>query len=203
MDDIPYVTDEDIEARVLGEVGEHRWQAFSEAARRHHRDKARRELVQEAMERQPAPEDAAAQERGPVCQCWNEGQYGRVHREDCPIHGPSRVVGAHFATGGEISVPQMRRQAVADLMNLVEISAGTSDNLVALSDYEVVNLLSALQACGYGAADTKSPLVVLHSGDWLGQIVQKLQSLAVEAPHGPNRTPQEYARMANRWPRPA
>lgn len=22
----------------------------------------------------------------PVCQCWNEGQYGRVHREDCPIH---------------------------------------------------------------------------------------------------------------------
>lgn len=23
------------------------------------------------------------------CQCWNEGQYGRVHREDCPVHGPS------------------------------------------------------------------------------------------------------------------
>lgn len=21
-----------------------------------------------------------------VCQCWNEGQYGRVHREDCPLH---------------------------------------------------------------------------------------------------------------------
>lgn len=21
-----------------------------------------------------------------LCQCWNEGQYGRVHREDCPIH---------------------------------------------------------------------------------------------------------------------
>lgn len=20
------------------------------------------------------------------CRCWNEGQYGRVHREDCPIH---------------------------------------------------------------------------------------------------------------------
>lgn len=22
-----------------------------------------------------------------ICQCWNEGQYGRVHREDCPTHG--------------------------------------------------------------------------------------------------------------------
>jgi hypothetical protein len=21
-----------------------------------------------------------------LCQCWNEGQYGRVHREDCPVH---------------------------------------------------------------------------------------------------------------------
>lgn len=20
------------------------------------------------------------------CRCWNDGQYGRVHREDCPIH---------------------------------------------------------------------------------------------------------------------
>ena len=22
------------------------------------------------------------------CRCWNEGQWGRVHREDCPLHGP-------------------------------------------------------------------------------------------------------------------
>lgn len=22
-----------------------------------------------------------------VCRCWNEGEWGRVHREDCPIHG--------------------------------------------------------------------------------------------------------------------
>ncbi len=29
-------------------------------------------------------------EDDPVCQCWNEGQWGRVHREDCPIHGPER-----------------------------------------------------------------------------------------------------------------
>jgi hypothetical protein len=21
-----------------------------------------------------------------ACRCWNEGQYGRVHREDCPLH---------------------------------------------------------------------------------------------------------------------
>lgn len=27
--------------------------------------------------------EAAAEDR---CRCWNEGQYGRVHREDCPIH---------------------------------------------------------------------------------------------------------------------
>lgn len=30
--------------------------------------------------------DRADAERGEVCQCWNEGQWGRVHREDCPIH---------------------------------------------------------------------------------------------------------------------
>lgn len=31
-----------------------------------------------------------------VCQCWKEGQYGRVHREDCPIHAdpPGPVVHA-------------------------------------------------------------------------------------------------------------
>jgi hypothetical protein len=23
---------------------------------------------------------------GPNCQCWNEGQWGRVHTEECPIH---------------------------------------------------------------------------------------------------------------------
>ena len=23
---------------------------------------------------------------GQTCQCWNEGEWGRVHREDCPIH---------------------------------------------------------------------------------------------------------------------
>lgn len=22
----------------------------------------------------------------PICQCWNEGEWGRVHREDCPLH---------------------------------------------------------------------------------------------------------------------
>jgi hypothetical protein len=21
-----------------------------------------------------------------TCRCWNEGEWGRVHREDCPIH---------------------------------------------------------------------------------------------------------------------
>lgn len=34
-------------------------------------------------------ERALAEE--PVCQCWNEGQYGRVHREDCPIHSEEAV----------------------------------------------------------------------------------------------------------------
>lgn len=23
------------------------------------------------------------------CRCWNEGEWGRVHREDCPLHGPA------------------------------------------------------------------------------------------------------------------
>lgn len=31
------------------------------------------------------PEPPVATE-DPACQCWNEGQWGRVHREDCPIH---------------------------------------------------------------------------------------------------------------------
>jgi hypothetical protein len=35
-----------------------------------------------------AVEDALTAD--PVCQCWNEGQYGRVHREDCPLHANSQ-----------------------------------------------------------------------------------------------------------------
>lgn len=32
------------------------------------------------------PERVHVREHGYGCQCWNEGQYGRVHREDCPLH---------------------------------------------------------------------------------------------------------------------
>jgi hypothetical protein len=193
--DVPEISDEEIEARVLEEVGEDRWQAFSEAARRHHRDKARRELVKA----RPASDTAAAR----------SVSHG-VHRERCPIHGVETDYDPkdprdrpHFASGGEVSVPQMRRQVVADLHQLVEVAAGTPNNLIALSDYEVVNLLAALQACGYGLADARSPLNVLHNGDWLGQVVQKLQSLAVNYPAGPNLLPEQAVQAANRWPKPA
>lgn len=34
-----------------------------------------------------------------ICQCWNEGQYGRVHREDCPIHDESEPTDAELRGG--------------------------------------------------------------------------------------------------------
>jgi hypothetical protein len=50
----------------------------AQALRREGRQREARELEQQAYE------------VFPPCACWNEGQYGRVHREDCPIHGPEQ-----------------------------------------------------------------------------------------------------------------
>ena len=48
-----------------------------------------RTLVNPSLAARRAIKNAKFAERyGRSCQCWNEGQYGRVHREDCPLHGP-------------------------------------------------------------------------------------------------------------------
>lgn len=48
----------------------------------------------------------------PICQCWNEGQYGRVHREDCPLHGPAAV--CNCATYGSAAHCPVHTQADYD-----------------------------------------------------------------------------------------
>jgi hypothetical protein len=65
--------DEDWAARTLREADS---LLFPEQPLRDHDWYVRR--VREARN-EPEPE--------PVCRCWNEGEWGRVHREDCPIHG--------------------------------------------------------------------------------------------------------------------
>lgn len=71
-----------------------------------------------------------------------------------------------------------RREAFQELANIAEqIAQHGGEHVIVLSEYEATNLQAALQACGYGISAPKenNPLTVLHTGDWLGQIVQKLQ----------------------------
>lgn len=62
------------------------------AAVTQHRNEAkrRREAAEEALRKAQATLaalDAEEARTGDVtCQCWNEGQYARAHREDCPLH---------------------------------------------------------------------------------------------------------------------
>lgn len=65
-----------------------------------------------------------------------------------------------------------------------------------LDEYEIVNLKAALAATGYECADLQSnPLDVLMSGDWLGQIYNKLDKIITTS--YPNFTAEEYRQMAN------
>lgn len=97
---------------------------------------------------------------------------------------------------------KMRRAVAADVLRIAESVARCGEDgehVVMLSTYEVSNLVSALQATGYGAATGDSPLRVLDTGDWLGQVVQKLQSVAGYWEVKPNVDPIELAEQARNW----
>jgi len=66
-----------------------------------------------------------------------------------------------------------------------------------LNDYQVANLRAAIEATGYnGVVQDSSPLAVLNSGDWIGEIYWQLPK---GYPTGPNHTPNEYAIKARNW----
>ncbi len=71
---------------------------------------------------------------------------------------------------------------------------------VELDGYEVANLRAAIEAMGYPATREpsvlRSPLMVMHNGDWVGQVYNKLPEVA-EGDHVLNNTPEELAEAAN------
>ena len=59
---------------------------------------------------------------------------------------------------------------------------------IELNDYEVVNLRSAIEAIGYPhdiVERPRNPLMVLNTGDWLGQIYLKLPKVDTVPNHIP------------------
>ena len=62
-----------------------------------------------------------------------------------------------------------------------------------LDEYELVNVREALRAIMHWQAGP-SPLDVLHSGDWVGQLLMKLES--VQSLTQPNRTAAQYREQA-------
>jgi hypothetical protein len=66
-----------------------------------------------------------------------------------------------------------------------------------LNDYQAANLRAALEAVGMGMTRvTPSPLGVLNSGDWAGELWWMVKDAATGYPT--NGTPESYAREANR-----
>lgn len=67
-----------------------------------------------------------------------------------------------------------------------------------LSEYEFVNLRAALEA----VARDSSPLSVLNTGDWIGEILNAIDGVDRSEgmrPVKPNRTPEESAKAARDW----
>mgnify|MGYP003463968239 CR=1 FL=1 len=67
---------------------------------------------------------------------------------------------------------------------------------IQLNDYEVANLRALIEACGYGRITNRverNPLYVANTGDWIGQVWQKLP----DVDYPPNATPEQLAARAN------
>lgn len=92
---------------------------------------------------------------------------------------------------------RLRREVAGDLHRLLDRLADGDVNghLVVLSDYHVVNLRSALHATGY-ASVYRSPLGVLQTGDWLGELFHLLPDVTSIAP---NAEPGVLAQRAVEW----
>ena len=92
-----------------------------------------------------------------------------------------------------------RQRAMEELARVVASLAvlpGEEGHAVVLSDYEVANLRSLLNACGFWCiAGGPSPLSVCNTGDWGGQILAKLP--VVE--QAPNASPQDLCERARNW----
>jgi len=72
------------------------------------------------------------------------------------------------------------------------------DYTITLNQYQLVNLRSALEAIGYPYAQDRSPLDVLNTGDWIGELHQKL----VQAELKPNAAPADLRKRARIWKEP-
>jgi hypothetical protein len=72
---------------------------------------------------------------------------------------------------------------------------------IELDDYEVANLRVAIEAIGYPWQKHKdhSPLSVLNTGDWLGQLYLKLPIVEKM----PNVSSYELIKRANNFKKPA
>lgn len=72
--------------------------------------------------------------------------------------------------------------------------------VIELDGYEVANLRVAIEAMGYPATREppvpRNPLMVMHNGDWVGQVYSKLPKV-VEGDHVPNDTPEGLAAKAS------
>jgi hypothetical protein len=91
---------------------------------------------------------------------------------------------------------QVRHEVLGELRGIIAgLQAGGRHTLV-LSDYEVVNLRAAIHATGYASAygGPENPLSVLNSGDWIGQIFQRLPYLGEHM--RPNATAEELVDRA-------
>lgn len=64
---------------------------------------------------------------------------------------------------------------------------------IELDDYEVANLRAMIEACGMKPGIPKTPLRVMHTGDWIGTIYAKLPEVAQR----PNVPPETLAMRAN------
>lgn len=58
-----------------------------------------------------------------LCRCWNEGEWGRVHREDCPIHaasegGLTRSEGGLTRLGLRLALRGLRDLALTESVTL-------------------------------------------------------------------------------------
>jgi hypothetical protein len=91
-------------------------------------------------------------EQARACQCWNEGQYGRVHREDCPLHSTERhtTFSLFFEDGTYIAV-QPSQPVPVDL----SVSFGSLPKTVEfeLDQDELGALRTAITASGLTTTD--------------------------------------------------
>jgi hypothetical protein len=91
----------------------------------------------------------------------------------------------------------LRREVLAELRAVIDSLGQGGQHVILLNDYQVTNLRSLLHAIGYASVHRSSPLNVCDTGDWVGELYQKLPHVAL----APNVEPGELARRASEWAR--